>query len=568
MSRKQPTKIKSIICKEIDDGSYGVVFVANNIQYEGPDGATIAKKVAVKKHNVPSNMSFFVSCREMDILNKLRHDNIISLLAVCDQSKYTGTLKDESISCRCDSKCFEFEYAENDNLYKYMCKRIDSKEPYFSYDEIAVMSAQMLSGLDYMHRNDYIHLDIKTQNILVMGDGSLKICDFGFSKKYFENDRVLTGISSPYFRPPEYFLHKPISEKFDIWSCGCVIFYVISKGMFLPELIGMDPKKIEEGTSDYELEFQHIIDSVPQEICKEMLGLKENDDTPFAFLIRNRNRPSIKEISDTSHVEMTRDQLAYYFTLLSRHMLNVSQKNRLSARQILQGSFISASKQAKQIAKKSIAYTDSDTSLYDKENKLSNQLDTPIRKIMSKLALSLFTDYRREGYYTDRALFMAIDIFDRISEVLTQKSSEEDIKFLFRVCFHLAYKYHVQPGFSSGYYKYDNITLGELKPKSIKDAEKMENKILQLICNELYNSNLFEEYLSEKSFGERLEMDEIYSMLLFTLNGLAFGLKDEVLVPLTPKGAYKKWAQNKDKYVKKATVNSYWYRVQGERIKL
>ena len=69
-----------------------------------------------------------------------------------------------------------------------------------------------------------MHRDIKPQNLLV--DPSchiLKICDFGSSKKYKEDDASVAYITSRYYRAPELILAcSDYTEKIDIWAIGCI----------------------------------------------------------------------------------------------------------------------------------------------------------------------------------------------------------------------------------------------------------------------------------------------------------------------------------------------------------
>jgi serine/threonine protein kinase len=59
--------------------------------------------------------------------------------------------------------------------------------------ELLKVLYQIISGLDILHKNKYIHRDIKLLNILVFKEGIIKIGDFGISKKSLEFTSTVTG---------------------------------------------------------------------------------------------------------------------------------------------------------------------------------------------------------------------------------------------------------------------------------------------------------------------------------------------------------------------------------------
>ena len=90
---------------------------------------------------------------------------------------------------------------------------------------IASISYQVLVGLEYLHGQRIIHRDIKPGNILLNEKGAVKLCDFGISSLYGEEDHSLqtTVVGTSRFMSPERLRAKPYGRASDIWSFGLVV---------------------------------------------------------------------------------------------------------------------------------------------------------------------------------------------------------------------------------------------------------------------------------------------------------------------------------------------------------
>lgn len=86
-------------------------------------------------------------------------------------------------------------------------------------------SKQLLNGLDYLHRNNVAHRDLKSGNILINPNGVAKLTDFGSSRKFGElDDGISKSIKgSPYWVAPEVIRKEGHGLSADIWSFGCVL---------------------------------------------------------------------------------------------------------------------------------------------------------------------------------------------------------------------------------------------------------------------------------------------------------------------------------------------------------
>lgn len=102
-----------------------------------------------------------------------------------------------------------------------------SGEVVFSEKNIAHIMQQLLEGLWYCHRNNFLHRDLKCSNILVNNDGQVKLADFGLARLYSSKDQerpYTNNVITLWYRPPELLLgEERYGKPVDIWSCGCIL---------------------------------------------------------------------------------------------------------------------------------------------------------------------------------------------------------------------------------------------------------------------------------------------------------------------------------------------------------
>jgi len=88
-----------------------------------------------------------------------------------------------------------------------------------------------LIGLDFCHKSNIAHRDIKPQNILVDFDGNSRLADFGSAKEFpVGNDMMKGSVGTYYFFAPE--LCDPDVKEYsacaaDIWALGVSLFCMV-----------------------------------------------------------------------------------------------------------------------------------------------------------------------------------------------------------------------------------------------------------------------------------------------------------------------------------------------------
>ena len=103
----------------------------------------------------------------------------------------------------------------------------------FSEADAAYVAYQLLYALNYMHKQNIVHRDMKPENVLLEskdpGNWHVKITDFGFSKCYDPMEGGLQEtLGSPLYMAPEIVKKLPYDYKVDIWSLGVMIYIILS----------------------------------------------------------------------------------------------------------------------------------------------------------------------------------------------------------------------------------------------------------------------------------------------------------------------------------------------------
>ncbi|CAE7144927.1 unnamed protein product [Rhizoctonia solani] len=87
---------------------------------------------------------------------------------------------------------------------------------------------QIGSALEYCHKNNVVHRDLKIENILISHTGNIKIIDFGLSNLYNPEDHLSTFCGSLYFAAPELLNAKVYTgPEVDVWSFGVVLYVLV-----------------------------------------------------------------------------------------------------------------------------------------------------------------------------------------------------------------------------------------------------------------------------------------------------------------------------------------------------
>ena len=191
------------IGKLLGKGAFGIVLLVKRII----DGQTYAmKQVSISQLTDKEKDN---ALNEIRILASLSHKNIIG---------YKDAFFDEK------SKTLNIvmEFADGGDMSKKIKYNL-KHGLLFRENIIWNYLIQTLEGLNYLHEKNIIHRDLKSANIFLTKNGTIKIGDLNVSK-IAKVGMAYTQTGTPYYASPEIWLDKPYDFKSDIWSLGCILY--------------------------------------------------------------------------------------------------------------------------------------------------------------------------------------------------------------------------------------------------------------------------------------------------------------------------------------------------------
>jgi len=148
---------------------------------------------------------------EASLVGRLNHPHIVGI--------YDAALSQ-------DKSYIVMEYVQGETLEKY-----GQPESLLPIEKVVEIIFKCALALDFASRNGVIHRDIKLANIMLSGNGDVKIADFGAAVLTRSDKTELVGVGSPAYMSPEQIRLDTLTQQTDIYSLGIVMYKLLTGRM-------------------------------------------------------------------------------------------------------------------------------------------------------------------------------------------------------------------------------------------------------------------------------------------------------------------------------------------------
>uniref|UniRef100_A0A0A9CYM2 non-specific serine/threonine protein kinase n=1 Tax=Arundo donax TaxID=35708 RepID=A0A0A9CYM2_ARUDO len=250
--------------ERVGAGSFGTVYRAD---WHGSD---VAVKVLTDQDVGEAQLKEFL--REIAIMKRVRHPNVVLFMGAVTKYPHLSIVT---------------EYLPRGSLFRLINKA--STGEMLDLKRRLRMALDVAKGINYLHclNPPIVHWDLKTPNMLVDKNWSVKVGDFGLSRfkaNTFISSKSVAG--TPEWMAPEFLRGEPSNEKCDVYSFGVILWELLT--MQQP-WSGLGPAQVVGAVA-----FQDRRLPLPKDSNPELAALVEScwDDDP-------RQRPSFSSIVDT-----------------------------------------------------------------------------------------------------------------------------------------------------------------------------------------------------------------------------------------------------------------------------
>eukprot|EP00252_Welwitschia_mirabilis_P008679 TRINITY_DN2072_c0_g2_i1.p1 TRINITY_DN2072_c0_g2~~TRINITY_DN2072_c0_g2_i1.p1 ORF type:complete len:405 (-),score=55.13 TRINITY_DN2072_c0_g2_i1:617-1831(-) len=187
-------------------GAFGKLYRGT---YNGED---VAVKILERPENNPERAQLLEQQfnQEVRMLATLKHQNVVRFIGACKKPMVW---------------CIVTEYAKGGSVRQSLAKRHNRPVPL----KLAVKQAlDVARGMEYLQGLGFIHRDLKSDNLLIATDKSIKIADFGVARIEVQTEGMTPETGTYRWMAPEMIQHRAYNAKVDVYSFGIVLWELIT----------------------------------------------------------------------------------------------------------------------------------------------------------------------------------------------------------------------------------------------------------------------------------------------------------------------------------------------------
>ncbi|XP_059461374.1 serine/threonine-protein kinase STY46-like isoform X2 [Corylus avellana] len=148
--------------------------------------------------------------QEANIMRNIRHKNVIQFIGACTSPP---------------GLCLVTEYMSGGSMYDFLHKQKSVLTP----PSLIRAAIDVSEGMNYLHQNNIIHRDLKAANLLIDGNGVVKVADFGVARMQAQSGGMTAETGTYRWMAPELIEHKAYDHKVDVFSFGVLLWELLTR---------------------------------------------------------------------------------------------------------------------------------------------------------------------------------------------------------------------------------------------------------------------------------------------------------------------------------------------------